>query len=81
MSDNRFDMLEFGDAKPKTEPNSQVFKSADGLQVREGAVAQQNDNGTWFNAIGLESTESHRHVAKVWQDKCQSLETFYNALK
>ncbi len=81
MSDNRFDMLEFGDDKPKTQPNPQVFKNADGLQVREGAVAQQDANGTWFNSIGLESTESHRHVSKVWQDKCQSLETFYNVLK
>ena len=42
MSDNRFDMLEFGDSKPKTQPNSQVFKNVDSLQVREGSVAQPN---------------------------------------
>ena len=81
MSDNRFDMLEFGDATPKAEPNKDVFKNAGGLQVREGSTAKQDDNGNWFNAIGLQSTETHRHVAKVWQDKCVSLESFYSTLK
>jgi hypothetical protein len=80
MNDNRFDMLEFGDA-PKAEPNKDVFSSAGGLQVREGSSAKQDDNGNWFNAIGLQSTETHRHVAKVWQDKCVSLESFYSTLK
>jgi hypothetical protein len=51
------------------------------LQVREGSSAKQDDNGNWFNAIGLQSTETHRHVAKVWQDKCVSLESFYSTLK
>jgi len=81
MSDNRFDMLEIGDATPKAEPNKSVFQSAGGFQVREGSTAKQDDNGNWFNAIGLQSTETHRNVAKVWQDKCLSLETFYDALK
>ena len=81
MSDNRFDMLEFGDATPKAEPNKDVFKNAGGLQVREGSTAKQDDNGNWFNAIGLQSTETHRHVAKIWQDKCVSLESFYSTLK
>ena len=81
MSDNRFDMLEIGDASPKAEPNKSVFQSAGGFQVREGSTAKQDDNGNWFNAIGLQSTETHRNVAKVWQDKCLSLETFYDALK
>ena len=80
MNDNRFDLLEFGDA-PKAEPNKDVFSSAGGLQVREGSSAKQDDNGNWFNAIGLQSTETHRHVAKVWQDKCVSLEDFYATLK
>jgi len=80
MNDNRFDMLEFGDA-PKAEPNKDVFSSAGGLQVREGSSAKQDDNGNWFNSIGLQSTETHRHVAKVWQDKCVSLESFYSTLK
>jgi len=80
MSDNRFDLLEFGDA-PKAEPNKNVFKNAGGLQVREGSSAKQDDNGNWFNAIGLQSTATHRHVAKVWQDKCVSLEDFYATLK
>ena len=81
MNDNRFDMLEFGDATPKAEPNKDVFSNAGGLQVREGSTAKQDDNGNWFNAIGLQSTETHRHVAKVWQDKCVSLESFYSTLK
>ena len=80
MNDNRFDLLEFGDA-PKAEPNKDVFSSAGGLQVNEGASAKQDANGNWFNAIGLQSTETHRHVAKVWQDKCVSLEDFYATLK
>jgi hypothetical protein len=81
MNDNRFDLLEFGDDAPKAEPNKDVFSSAGGLQVREGSSAKQDDNGNWFNAIGLQSTETHRHVAKVWQDKCVSLESFYSTLK
>lgn len=81
MSDTRFDMLEFGDEAPKAEPNKSVFKPADGLQVREGSTAKQDANGNWVNAIGLQSTASHRHVAKVWQDKCVSLEKFYDVLK
>ena len=81
MSDNRFDMLEFGDTAPKVQPNKDVFKSAGGLQVREGSTAKQDANGNWVNAIGLQSTATHRHVAKVWQDKCISLESFYETLK
>ena len=81
MNDNRFDMLEFGDVAPKAEPNKDVFTNAGGLQVREGSTAKQDDNGNWFNAIGLQSTETHKHVAKIWQDKCVSLESFYSTLK
>ena len=74
-------MLEFGDTAPKAEPNKDVFTNAGGLQVREGSTAKQDDNGNWFNAIGLQSTETHKHVAKIWQDKCISLESFYSTLK
>jgi len=81
MNDNRFGMLEFGDTAPKAEPNKDVFTNAGGLQVREGSTAKQDDNGNWFNAIGLQSTETHKHVAKIWQDKCISLESFYSTLK
>ena len=81
MNDNRFGMLEFGDDAPKAEPNKDVFSNAGGLQVREGTTAKQDDNGNWFNAIGLQSTETHKHVAKIWQDKCISLESFYSTLK
>jgi len=81
MNDNRFGMLEFGDTAPQAEPNKDVFTNAGGLQVREGSTAKQDDNGNWFNAIGLQSTETHKHVAKIWQDKCVSLESFYSTLK
>ena len=81
MNDNRFDMLEFGEATPKAEPNKSVFKSAGGFQVREEATAKQDDNGTWFNAIGLESTATHRHVALQWQKQCKPLEDFYAIVK
>jgi hypothetical protein len=78
MSDiNRTSYLELDDAPVKLEPNKSVFTSADGLQVREGATAKQDANGNWVNAIGLQSTASHRHVAKQWQDKCTPLEDFY----
>jgi hypothetical protein len=81
MSDNRFDMLEFGDDKPKVEPNKSVFTPVASLQVKEGATAKQDSNGTWFNAIGLESTQSHRHVAKKWQDKCSPFADFVETVK
>lgn len=81
MSDNRFDLLELGDDKPKVQPNSSVFTNAGGFQVAEGATAKQDANGNWFNAIGLQSTASHRHVAKQWQDKCTSLSDFIETVK
>jgi hypothetical protein len=81
MSDNRFDMLEFGDDKPKIEPNKSVFTPVASLQVKQGATANQDSNGTWFNAIGLESTQSHRHVAKKWQDKCSPFADFVETVK
>ena len=81
MSDiNRTSYLELDDAPVKLEPNKSVFTSADGLQVRDGATAKQDANGNWVNAIGLQSTASHRHIAKQWQDKCTPLEDFYAAI-
>jgi len=82
MSDNnRGSFLEIGDAVPASTPNNSVFGSETGLQVRAGSVAKQDANGNWVNAIGLQSTETHRHVAKVWQDKCISLETAFEQVK
>lgn len=79
--DDRFGMLEFDDDAKKLQPNPSVFTPVDGLNVREGSTAKQDDNGTWFNAIGLESTEAHRHVAKVWQDRCTPLADFIKNVK
>jgi hypothetical protein len=81
MSDNRFDMLELGDDKPKVQPNKSVFTPVASLQVKDGATAKQDANGTWFNAIGLESTVAHRHVAKQWQSKCTPFADFVQTVK
>jgi hypothetical protein len=67
---DRFNILEIGDTKPVVAPNNNVFGNETGLVV-SGEAKQVN--GQWVNAIGLASTETHRHVAKVWQDKCASL--------
>lgn len=80
MSDNRFDMLELGDDKPKVEPNKSVFTNVASLQPKEGAVAKQVD-GQWFNAIGLQSSASHRHVAKQWQNQCIALPEFIKTVE
>jgi hypothetical protein len=83
MSDNnnRASFIEFGDAVPVAQPNNSVFGNETGLQVRPDSVAKQDTNGNWVNAIGLASTEAHRHVAKVWQDKCISLDDAYTVIK
>ena len=78
MSDiSRTSFLELDDAPVKVAPNTSVFTNAGGFQTAEGATAKQDANGNWVNAIGLQSTASHRHVAKQWQDKCTPLEDFY----
>jgi hypothetical protein len=82
MSDiSRTSFLELDDAPVKVQPNKSVFSNAGGLQVAEGATAKQDANGNWVNAIGLQSTATHRHVAKVWQDKCTPLADFINTVK
>ena len=83
MSDNnnRASFIEFGDAVPVAQPNNSVFGNETGLQVRPDSVAKQDTNGNWVNAIGLASTEAHRHVAKIWQDKCISLDDAYAVIK
>ena len=73
--------LELDDAPVKVAPNTSVFTNAQSLQPREGATATQDANGNWFNAIGLQSTSSHRHVAKVWQDKCTPFSDFIETVK
>jgi len=81
MSDTPKSFLELDDAPVKVEPNKSVFTNAGGLQVREGSTAKQDDNGTWYNAIGLQSSASHRHVAKQWQDKCTPFSDFVETVK
>ncbi len=81
MSDTPKSFLELDDAPVKIQPNASIFTPASSLQVAEGSTAKQDNNGTWFNAIGLESTSTHRHVAKVWQDKCTPFSDFVSAVK
>jgi len=81
MSDTPKSFLELDDAPVNVEPNKSVFTNAGGFQVKEGATAKQDANGTWFNSIGLQSTATHRHVAKVWQDKCTPLADFLETVK
>ena len=73
MSNAPKSFLELDDAPVKIQPNASVFTPASSLQPKEGATAKQDANGTWFNAIGLESTETHRHVAQKWQAQCTPL--------
>lgn len=81
MSDTPKSFLELDDAPVKVEPNKSVFTNVSSLQVKEGSTAKQDSNGNWFNAIGLQSSASHRHVAKVWQDKCTSFADFVSTVK
>lgn len=50
------------------------FVPVQSLQVR--GKAHRDADGTYYNAIGLESTETMRHVSKVWQEKCIPLSQF-----
>ena len=68
--------LELDDEPVKVQPNQSVFKPVASLQVKEGATATQDANGNWVNAIGLQSTASHRHVAKQWQSQCTPFSDF-----
>ena len=76
MSDTPKSFLELDDAPVKVEPNKSVFTNAGGFQVREGATAKQDDSCNWYNAIGLQSSASHRHVAVQWQNKCTPFSDF-----
>jgi hypothetical protein len=81
MSNTPKSFLELDDAPVKVTPNTSVFTNAQSLQPREGAVAKQDASGNWVNAIGLQSSASHRHVAKQWQAKCTPLADFIETVK
>ena len=81
MSNTPKSFLELDDAPVKVQPNTSVFTNAGGFQVAEGATAKQDSNGNWVNAIGLQSSASHRHVAKQWQAKCTPLADFIETVK
>tara|TARA_Y100000310_G_scaffold302024_1_gene338984 strand:- start:127 stop:1383 length:1257 start_codon:yes stop_codon:yes gene_type:complete len=53
----------------------EVFEQESGYSISPEAKAEQKD-GAWYNALGLESTEEHRHVAKGWQEKCVPFDEF-----
>jgi len=81
MSNTPKSFLDLDDAPVKVTPNTSVFTNAQSLQPREGAVAKQDASGNWVNAIGLQSSASHRHVAKQWQAKCTPLADFIETIK
>ena len=81
MSNMPKSFLELDDAPVKVAPNTSVFTNTQSLQPSEGATAKQDANGNWVNAIGLQSTASHRHVAKQWQAKCTPLADFIETVK
>jgi hypothetical protein len=43
--------------------------------------ARRDENGTYYNALGLESTEEHKHVSVIWQNKCIPLYDFAGDIK
>ena len=79
--DDRFGMLELDDEAKKSQPNPVIFKEDDWSPSVGNKTATQNADGTWFNSLGLQSTEAHRHVAKVWQDQCTPLSDFVAKVK
>ena len=79
--DDRFGMLELDDEAKKSQPNPVIFKEDDWSPSVGNHTAKQNADGTWFNSLGLQSTEAHRHVAKVWQDQCTPLSDFVAKVK
>ena len=81
MSNTPKSFLELDDAPVKVTPNTSIFTNAGSLQVKEGATAKQDANGNWVNPIGLQSTASHRHVAKQWQAQCTPLVDFIETVK
>lgn len=81
MNDNQpKSYLELDDEPVKVAPNKDVFTAVNSLQPKEGAVAKQDSQGNWYNAIGLQSSAEHRHVAKVWQQKCTPLQSLIDSV-
>lgn len=80
----RFSVLEIGDAvaasvTDKPAESVQGFSTArqgdfGNLLTSRNATQQ---NGVWHNALGLESTERHRHVSRIWQERgCRLFSSF-----
>lgn len=62
-------------------PNTDVFTSTDnGFMLPADARAEIVD-GIQRNALGLESSATHRHVAKVWQDQCVPILEFAEVIE
>lgn len=81
MNDNNpKSYLELDDEPVKVAPNKDIFTAVSSLQPKEGAVARQDANGNWVNAIGLQSSAEHRHVAKVWQQKCTPFQSLVDSV-
>lgn len=44
--------------------------------ILPSGTAGRDENGTYHNALGLESTETHKHVSVIWQRQCIPLGAF-----
>lgn len=61
----------------KKNTTNATFTETQSLQVGTDRKAGIDENGVYHNAIGLESTEEHPHVAKAWQDRCFPFNELY----
>lgn len=57
------------------QPNDEVFKP-ESTPAPSGKAHIKD--GVQYNALGLESTADHKHVSKVWQDKCTPFPTYFD---
>jgi hypothetical protein len=83
ITKQRFANLEIGGPKKTaapvaTVPNPQVF-TAPSNPIK--GTATRKDDGTWVNALGLESTDTHRHVSVIWQQKCIPFGEYFDQVK
>jgi len=61
-------------ANPNTEGKNATFPKI--TTMLPSGKAGRDENGTYHNALGLESTETHKHVSVIWQRKCIPLGEF-----
>jgi len=55
-------------------PNAEFFGKP--VTAAPWSTARKLENGTYVNALGLESTEEHKHVSVIWQKQCVTADVF-----